>query len=149
MTSGDVYRVFRVGIRGDLELQIDVPLTPPAVDRADVTREVERILGRVERPALSRSQKLALEEAGASEFHPLITDVKAAADGGVWVRGVAKPNQIAVRWTYFDDEGDLLGYLFVSATARLLDATRSEMLMVDRDSLDTPFISWWLIENGS
>ncbi len=127
--EGELLRIFRV----------DHPRTPITADMRRLHHElrVERMGEEQARAMAQRSGPQAFADS-LPHFHTQLV----AADGALWVSEHLGMQEVGIpsRWWRFDEDGALEGYLDLPEGLRLLHVGPDEVLGVERDDFDVPYL---------
>lgn len=109
-------------------LVVRAPVEGRAVTPGDIERQVGARLRRLPAGPMREAAEAALR--GAATRHPPITDLRPAADGGVWVRETPREGTDSVAWVVLARDGAPRGRLWLADTDRPLVMRDSSVLLV-------------------
>ena len=142
LTTGDAYEVRILDPGGRLTRRVRWTGRDRTVTQAHVTAAREEA---IQGAATDEQRQQALrffDAAAVAERFGTVAGLRAAPDGGFWVKGWRRPGDPpGERWLAFDGEGRLLGRVAPPPSARLVRVGERHLIVIERDELDIEYVS--------
>lgn len=142
-TSGERSLLLRFDSAGARDLLIDAAIRPRAIEKADLDREVERVVAQFSPNWRARGRPFVLRAAAAAaKTYPVFTALRVLDDGTIWAREGVRPGSDSTRWDVFRPDGGWLGWTTLGAESRVAGGRLSRFVVVERDSAGTERPRW-------
>lgn len=140
-TPGESYEIWEY--RGGHPVRrVKVEHAPRKVESEELERETARRRARPMPPPMRAAVDDAIRR--AATIHPAVTQLVGLSDGGLLVREAENVAGDSVRWTRFDRDWKISGYITAADASRILMVRGDRMLMQEQDSAGT-VLRWWTV----
>jgi hypothetical protein len=138
--GGDDYEIVRHAPDGSVQLSIRRPVPNRPVTPADMDRHREQQLAATRDPARRSEFDAMLRSISAPETMPAYAEIRADAEGSLWVRETADGTDGPAAWSVFTAEGRLLGTVALPERFRVTEIGTDYVLGTWRDDLDVQYV---------
>ena len=121
------------------------PVEPEWIDSVAAARATARRMSRADSIALVQAHRDAMQ---MPPHHPPVSRMQVADDGSVWIP-LNESDAAANRWVALAADGRILGLLDLDANVRLAHRDRSQLWVVERDTLDVPWLVRYRIDRAA
>jgi hypothetical protein len=141
--DGATFSVSKLDFPGDTMFSVVVAFEPVPIDRSEADSILDAVgTFLVEGPGFAASPEQGRQMAAATlylpAFHPGVTNLRIARDGGIWVS--RRPDESGTEWLAMDGSGLLLGRVTLPSRVNPLVIDPPLLWGSETDDLDVPYV---------